>query len=138
MKYLSGFNKKLSRLRHDKGFSCEDIARLVGVDVDVVNAWENTSDEQRSYPDLDNVIDLCLSASVSLDELLTVPEDEANFQLELPGLRFVEEADLSRSLDFLQYEIDKLIPTEDELELLRRFRQCDDESRKLIIQLMAQ
>ncbi len=138
MKYLSGFNEKLSHLRHDKNLSHEDIAAFANVEVAVAKAWENLSAEQRVYPTLDNVIDLCLSMSLSLDQLLNVAEEQTGVQLELPGLRLVEEGDLSQSLDSLQYEIDKWIPTEEEVELLKRFRNSDDENRKLILQLMTQ
>ncbi len=136
MKYLSKFNLKIASIRKDKQLSAEDLAQLANVDASVVHTWEQANGDYRSYPSLDNLIDLCLNLGMSLDSFLDVEADVEEQQLELPGLRFIEEGDLAQSLDALQLEIEKLIPTEEEIELLRRFRRSDEENRKLIIQLM--
>ena len=54
-----------------------------------------------------------------------------------PGLTFIEDSDLTASLDALGDELEKLIPAEDEQELLRRYRKSDAQSKELILQLIA-
>ena len=137
MKYLSKFYQKISVVRQEKKLAIEDVAQIANVDVTVVQAWEQLKPDCRSYPSLDNLIDLCLSLDLSLDSFLDVEPDKEELQLELPGIRFIEEGDLAKSLDALQLEIEKFIPTDEEVELLRRFRRSDAENRKLIIQLMS-
>lgn len=137
MKYLSKFHKHLKQLREEKHLTIDDISVICQVDVTVVNAWESTQEDKRCFPSIDNLIDLCLKTGTQLDALLELNYDrEDEEQLELPGLAFIDENDVNLSLDHLQKEIEKLLPTDDELELLKRFRRSDDENKKLILQLM--
>ena len=91
----------------------------------------------RCYPTLDNVLDLCLKTGSKLEYFIDMPEQGHVKQLELPGLAFIEDSDLDESLTKLDEEIDRLIPGEDELELLKRFRKSDKQSSELILQLIA-
>ena len=137
MKYLSKFYKHLKQLREDKRLTEDDISVICQVDVSVVNAWESYQEDKRCFPTIDNLIDLCLKTSTPLEALLELNYDrEDEEQLELPGLAFIDEHDVNLSLDHLQKEIEKLLPTDDELELLKRYRRSDEENKKLILQLM--
>ncbi len=137
MKYLSKFHKHLKRLRTDKHLSEEDVSAICLVDVSVVKAWEFEQEEPRCYPTIDNLIDLCMKTGAPLESLLDLHSGcEEEEQLELPGLAFIDESDVNLSLDQLQKEIEKLLPSEEELELLKRFRRSDEENKELILQLM--
>jgi len=137
MKYLSKFYKHLKQLRDEKRLTEDDISVICQVDVSVVKAWEAHQDDKRCFPTIDNLIDLCLKTGTPLEALLELNVDhEDEEQLELPGLAFIDEHDVNLSLDHLQKEIDKLLPTDDELELLKRYRRSDEENKKLILQLM--
>ena len=135
MKHLSKFNRQLSELREDKRLTEDNVSAMCQVDVSVVRAWEYEQEELRCYPTIDNLIDLCLKTGCSLEFFLDINNDDDE-QLELPGLAFIDEHDVNLSLDQLQKEIEKTIPSDDELELLRRYRRSDEESQKLILQLM--
>lgn len=135
MKYLSKFNRQLSQLREDKHLALDDVSDLCQVDVNTVKAWGHEQEELRCYPTIDNLIDLCLKTGTPLEYFLEL-SGAGDEQLELPGLAFIEEHDVNLSLDQLQKEIEKTMPSDDELELLKRYRNSDDESQKLILQLM--
>ncbi len=135
MKYLSKFNRQLTQLREDKRLTEDDISVMCQVDASAVKAWGYEQEERRCYPTIDNLIDLCLKTGTSLEYFLDLNSD-GDEQLELPGLAFINEHDVNLSLDQLQKEIEKTIPSDDELELLKRYRSSDDESQKLILQLM--
>lgn len=107
------------------------------VDTSVVAAWETDIEANRCYPTLDNVLDLCFKTGVTLDYFIQFPDQDGAKQLALPGLAFSEDADLSESLRQLDDEIERLIPSEDEQELLKRYRKSDKQSRELILQLIA-
>lgn len=137
MKYLSKFHQHLSQLREDKHLTEDDVSVICQVDISAVRSWEYTQEGLRCYPTIDNLLDLCLKTGTPLEfflELNISAEDED--QLELPGLAFINDHDVNLSLDQLQKEIEKTIPSEDELELLKRYRRSDEESQKLILQLM--
>jgi len=135
MKYLSKFNRQLSQLREDKHLTEDDVSVMCQVDVSVVRAWEYEQEELRCYPTIDNLIDLCLKTGMPLEFFLDLNSD-GDEQLELPGLAFIDEHDVNLSLDQLHKEIEKTIPSDDELELLKRYRRSDEENQKLILQLM--
>ena len=136
MKYLKSFNFSLIQLRQDAKLSQEDVARLCSVDESVVVAWEVLDESVRCYPTIDNLLDLCLRVNKSLDFFLDFQQPLNECQLSLPGFSLDDESDLGRPLDVLNKELDKLIPSSEEVELLKRFRNSDPESRELIIQLM--
>ncbi|MGD6892221.1 helix-turn-helix domain-containing protein [Bacillus mobilis] len=58
--------QQLKRLRESKGFSQEDVAKMIGVTRQAVYKWEN----DKSYPDIDNLILLSEMYNVTLDELI--------------------------------------------------------------------
>lgn len=137
MKYLKHFNQQLKSVRESKKLTQQDIGEFCLVDTSVVEAWEATSSDARCYPTLDNVLDLCFRTGMTLDYFIQFPNQGEVKQLNLPGLAITEESDLSESLRHLDEEIERLIPTGDEQELLKRYRQSDDQSKELILQLMA-
>lgn len=59
-------SKRLKELRAANGFSQERLAELLNVSRQTVSSWEN----ERSYPDVHNLIMLCDIYSVSLDDLM--------------------------------------------------------------------
>ena len=61
-------SKRLKELRTVSGFSQEKLAELLDVSRQTISSWEN----ERSYPDVHNLIMLCDIYSVSLDDLATV------------------------------------------------------------------
>lgn len=56
----------LKKLRESKGFSQGDVAKKIGVTRQAVYKWEN----DKSYPDIDNLILLSEMYNVTLDELI--------------------------------------------------------------------
>jgi len=136
LKYLTSFHASLVNLREEMRLTQEDVARLCHVDESVVSVWEATDASSRCYPSLDNLIDLCFGTHKPLEFFLDAQIIADEGQLDLPGLNIVEQDDLQVPLEKLSRQIERLVPTEEEVELLRRFRNSDPESRKLIIQLM--
>ena len=59
-------SKRLKELRTVSGFSQEKLAELLDVSRQIISSWEN----ERSYPDVHNLIMLCDIYSVSLDDLM--------------------------------------------------------------------
>ena len=59
-------SKRLKELRTLNGFSQEKLAELLDVSRQTISSWEN----ERSYPDVHNLIMLCDVYSVSLDDLM--------------------------------------------------------------------
>jgi transcriptional regulator with XRE-family HTH domain len=137
MKYLKHFNQQLKSIRISKKLSLQDIGEYCLVDTSVVEAWESDNLGSRCYPSLDNILDLCFKTGMTLDYFIHFPNQGEVKQLNLPGLAFSEEVDLSESLKHLDEEIERLIPSDDEKELLKRYRKSDDENKELILQLMA-
>ncbi|AZJ19944.1 helix-turn-helix domain-containing protein [Bacillus wiedmannii] len=58
--------QQLKRLRESKGFSQEDVAKKIGVTRQAVYKWEN----DKSCPDIENLILLSEMYNVTLDELI--------------------------------------------------------------------
>jgi transcriptional regulator with XRE-family HTH domain len=137
MKYLKHFNQQLKSIRESKKLTLQDIGEFCLVDTSVVEAWEATNAEARCYPTLDNILDLCFRTGMTLDYFIHFPNQGEVKQLNLPGLTDAKETDLNESLKHLDEEIERLIPSNDERELLKRYRQSDDQNKELILQLMA-
>jgi len=137
MKYLKRFNQQLRITRQDKKLSHKDIAELCLVDPVVVETWELDDVSKRRYPSVDNLLDLCFKTGLSLESFVDLPSLNEQHQLDLPGVNLKAEMDLSDSLSQLDAEIERLIPSEDEKELLRRYRRSDPQSKELILQLIA-
>ncbi|MDR9424035.1 MAG: hypothetical protein RI567_01985 [Marinobacter sp.] len=63
------------------------------------------------------------------------PEDDG--QLELPGIAALDTSDdLLLSLEKLEEQIEQVQLTEEEVELLRRFRRSDTDNRRMVLQLL--
>lgn len=107
------------------------------VDESVVRNWEAVSDSQRAFPTIDQLIDLCLKTSVPLEALLDLDQrPEVSPQLDLLGFTDDQQGDINSALIELDDAVEAALPDEQERDLLRRFRGCDDEKRKFIMQLL--
>ncbi len=137
MKYLKQFNQRLREMREKRRLSQQDIAAFCLVDPSVVETWEAETLDVRCYPSLANLLDLCFKTGTALENFVDMPEAPIEKQLALPGLNLGEENDLADSLVELGEQIEKLIPAEDEYELLRRYRKSDEPTKELILQLIA-
>lgn len=62
---------QLKWFRQSKNFSQEDVAQKVGVTRQAVYKWENN----KSYPDIDNLILLSELYEVTIDELIKESEN---------------------------------------------------------------
>src|SRR5690606_18891727 len=94
-------------------------------------------ESQRTYPSADHLIDLCVRAGLRLEKLIDMDFSPNHLkQFELPGLGLTDEPDLGRSLDELQDAIENLLPTEEERELLKRFRKASAEQKQRVMGLV--
>ena len=123
-------------MREKRRLSQKDIAAYCLVDPSVVESWEADQIDIRCYPSLANILDLCFKTGTALENFVDMPEAPIERHLALPGLSLGEEGDLSDSLSTLDEQIEKLIPSKDEQELLRRYRKSDPQTRELILQLI--
>jgi transcriptional regulator with XRE-family HTH domain len=137
MKYLKQFNQRLRNMRENRRLSQKDIAVFCLVDPSVVDTWESDQPNTRCYPSLTNILDLCFKTGTALENFVDMPEAPIEKQLGLPGISLGEDNDLADSLVELGVQIEKLIPTGDEQVLLRRYRKSDDQTKELILQLIA-
>ena len=135
-KYLNHFYHQLRNFREQHRLSHEDVAKCCLVDVSVVAAWESENSKKRCYPSLDNLLDLCFKTGAALEQFIDLPKEQEGQQLDLPGLTVLEESDLSETLNQLDEQLNRLMPQQDEVELLRRFRKSNKENRELILQLI--
>ncbi|WP_228160550.1 MULTISPECIES: helix-turn-helix domain-containing protein [Marinobacter] len=133
---MKSFHRRIKALRDSRQLSIADVARLCDTDERRVQSWEEGNANHRGYPDIDELMDLCLKTETPLEALLDFEEAPDAGQMELPGLAFDSDMDLTRALDALEKEVDRLKPSEQEMELLRRFRNSTDENRRMIIQLL--
>ena len=141
MKYLRNFNQKLRDIRLQKKLSRTELAVMCGVSEETIRAWESMEEGGREYPEVDQLIDFCVKASVALEVLLDVDAGgSVERQLVLPGLDNEEHDDpvtrMLGALADLDDELESTLPTQQERELLLRFRQCDDEKRTFIMQML--
>ena len=60
------FNNKLYELRKQKGFSQEELANRLNVSRQTISNWEN----EKSYPDIHNLLLMSVLFNVSLDDLV--------------------------------------------------------------------
>jgi transcriptional regulator with XRE-family HTH domain len=137
MKYLRTFNQRLCELRKKKKLTKTDIAMFCQVDESVVTGWEAAANDQRSFPTIDQLLDLCVKTGVSLSELLDFRQPlSVSPQLDLLSFMETEQGDLNSVLIELGDAVDAALPDEQERDLLRRFRLCDDEKKEFILQLL--
>lgn len=135
MRYLQSFNRRLRQVREQGHLSLLDVAQMCGVEEDQVRSWEATETRQRAYPGVGELLDFCFRTETPLEQLIDV-EDSSDGQLELPGLAFCNSDDLSEALRELEQEISRIQLSEQEMELLRRFRNASPENRRMILQLL--
>ena len=136
MRYLQSFNRRLRHVREQGQLSLADIAEICGVDEARVRSWESEDPRQRGFPGVTELLDLCLRTETPLEQLLDMEEGRDGNQLELPGLAFSNSDDLSAALQELEREISRVQLTDDEAELLRRFRKTTDDNRRMVLQLL--
>lgn len=138
MRYLQTFNRRLRQIREAGQLSRGDVAQMCGVDEVRVANWEATDARQRSYPGVAELLDLCIKTETPLEDLLDPDDTGDTGQLELPGLAFSQGDDLSAALTELEKEISRFQLSDDEAELLRRFRKTSAENRRMILQILGQ
>lgn len=136
MRYLQTFNSRLRQLRDAERLSFQDVAEICGVEEAQVRSWEASDARQRTYPDVSALLDFCIKTETPLDSLLDLAEPGGVGQLELPGLAFSNSDDLSTALKELEQEINRVQLSEEEVELLRRFRKTTAENRRMILQIL--
>lgn len=136
MRYLQTFNSRLRQMREAERLSVQDVAEICGVDEAQVKSWEAVDARQRSYPDVSALLDFCIKTETPLEDVLDLAEPGGEGQLELPGLAFSNSDDLSTALKELEQEINRVQLSEEEVELLRRFRRTTAENRLMVLQIL--
>jgi transcriptional regulator with XRE-family HTH domain len=136
MRYLQSFHRRLRQIRETAQLTREDVASICGVDEEVVASWEVAESRQRAYPNVMELLDFCLRTDTALDEVLDLDDTGDTGQLELPGLAFSRGDDLSTALKQLEQEIQRVQLSDEESELLRRFRKTSVENRRMILQIL--
>lgn len=136
MRYLQTFNRRLRQIREDGRLSRWDVAQMCGVDEESVTSWESSDPRHRSFPGVTELLDFCLRTETPLESLLDLDEFGSDGQLELPGLAFSNSDDLTDALKELELEINRVQLSDDESELLRRFRNATAENRRMILQIL--
>lgn len=135
MRYLQSFNRRLRRIREQDQLSLMDVADMCGVSEACVRSWEATEARQRSYPGVSELLDLCFKTETPLERLLDMDDGEDG-QFELPGLTFSTSDDLSVALNALEEELSRVQLSDEEAELLRRFRKTNADNRRMVVQLL--
>ena len=136
MRYMQSFNQHLQKVREQLGLSVAELAELCGVEEQRVRLWEHSDPRNRAYPSVGELMDLCLRTETSLEGLLDLDEVGDEGQLELPGLAFSDGSDLTRALNELERELGRLQLSDEEAELLRRFRRTTADNRRMIMQIL--
>lgn len=136
MRYLQTFNRRLRQIREARQLSRMDVAEMCGVDEARVENWETSDTRQRHYPGVTELMDLCIKTDTSLEDLLDLEDAGETGQLELPGLAFSNGDDLTAALAQLEKEISRVELSDEEVELLRRFRNASVENRRMILQIL--
>ncbi|MDL0429744.1 hypothetical protein QPM17_01285 [Marinobacter sp. TBZ242] len=77
-----------------------------------------------------------LKTEKPLEGLLELDDRVDTGQLELPGLAFSDSDDLFAALAALEQEVSRLQLSEEEVELLRRFRKTSPENRRMVLQIL--
>lgn len=136
MRYLQTFNRRLRQIREGGRLSRWDVAQMCGVDEESVTSWESSDPRHRSFPSVTELLDFCLRTETPLESMLDLDEVGSDGQLELPGLAFSNSDDLTEALKELELEINRVQLSDDESELLRRFRNATAENRRMILQIL--
>lgn len=138
MRYMESFNRRLRGVRERLSLSTAELAELCGVEEREILAWESSEPGRRGFPAVSELMDLCVCTETPLENLLDLGGQIDEGQLELPGLAFSNGGDLSKALDALEQELQKVQLSEEEVELLRRFRKSTAENRTMILQLLGE
>ncbi|MBS3804750.1 MAG: helix-turn-helix transcriptional regulator [Oleiphilaceae bacterium] len=136
MHYMQSFNWRLRQLREARNLSQTELAAICHVEETLIVAWESPNPRRRSYPGVDQLVDLCLATDAPLDTLLDLPDAADLGQMELPGLTQTGDTDLTESLKRLEAELSRIQLSEEERELLRRFSKTSTENRRLVMKLL--
>mgnify|MGYP001166411454 CR=1 FL=1 len=136
MRYLQTFHRRLRYLREAGQLSCSDIAAMCGVEEAMVQRWEAPESKQRSYPGVAELLDLCVKTETPLEQMLDMNEDSDADQLELPGLVVSNGDGLAEALKELEQEIERVRLSDEEMEILRRFRKASADNRHMVLQLL--
>lgn len=136
MRYLQTFNRRLRQIREIGRLSRCDVAEMCGVDEANVASWESSDPKRRSFPGVTELLDFCLRTETPLESMLDLDEPGSDGQLELPGLAFSNSDDLTVALKELELELDRIQLSDDEVELLRRFRNATADNRRMILQIL--
>jgi hypothetical protein len=82
------------------------------------------------------LFDICFKTGASLEYFIDTPSSDSITQLDLPGLTpSLLDGDLNQSINELDEQMEKVLPSEQELELLRKFRRSNTQNKELILQL---
>lgn len=136
MRYMQSFNHRLRRLREERSLSVIELADLCGIDERRIHAWESVQPQGRQYPDVGELVHLCVRLGAALETLLDLEDASNAGQLELPGLTNADGDELVRAVTELERALTVVQPSDQERELLRRFRAADQEQRQMILQLL--
>lgn len=150
MQYLHGFGRRLKQWRESRKLSISELASRSGLDDRLLMAWETDDGDMRLYPTLEELLELCFATDEPVEFWIDMPDEHLRpeaFDLargapEAPLLSLPEDNGVPADLDLvaavsaLEAEMTRLVPSADELELLRRFRRSSPENRKLVMQLM--
>ena len=136
MRYLQSFHRRLRQIRETGDLTREDIASICSVSESTVAGWESVDSRQRLYPSVTELLDLCLRTETAVDEVLDLDDTGDTGQLELPGLAFSRGDDMSTALKKLEQEIQRVQLSDEEAELLRRFRRTSAENRRMVLQIL--
>lgn len=136
MRYLQSFHRRLRQLREMRHLSRDDVAHMCGIDAETVASWEACDSRQRAFPSVPELLDFCLRTDTALDELIDLEDYGDTGQLELPGLAFSQGDDLATALKQLEQEIERVQLSDEEVELLRRFRKTSAENRRMVLQIL--
>ena len=136
MRYLQSFHRRLRQIRETGELTREDIASICSVSEATVAGWESTDGRQRLYPSVTELLDLCLRTETAVEDVLDLDDTGDTGQLELPGLAFSRGDDLATALKQLEQEVQRVQLSDDEAELLRRFRKTSAETRRMVLQIL--
>lgn len=88
---MNNFSTNLKELRENKGLTQREIAKLLDISQVTYCNWENNKTE----PDLDNLIRLCKFFKVSTDYLLGIESEDGRIIIQEPELPIYESKLLS-------------------------------------------
>lgn len=92
--------KRLKKVRIEKGFSQAEVADFLNISRQSISRWET----DKSYPDIDNLVELSKYYEVSIDELLTetkVLQQEINEKTEQMNKNIEEIEEKQKKLNYL-------------------------------------